>query len=150
MTSIFTPEGWMDNTAHLNAENIVKYMQNNETLQGIVEKCDENYNLHINLGNNICGIMPREEVEGINLGSDGLPKTNLCTGKVHKYVQFKIKDIKDSNTVVVSRKQVQDEALKWVKGELKAGDVVTRNSKKNRKLWGFYRNRWRSCWISTY
>lgn len=138
----FTPEGWIDETAMLGQSDISKFMQNKQTLQGIVDECDNNYNLHIKLGNNIQGVMPREEVEGINVGIDGLPKVNLCTGKVNKYVQFKIKDIKDENTVILSRKDVQNEAVEWVKNNLQVGDIVTRNSKKNGKLWSFYRN-WR-------
>lgn len=121
----FIPEGCMNNTSNLSMQNITECFNNKSTLQGIVENCDENYNLYIQLGNNIQGIMPRTEVEGINIGEDGLPKTNLCTGKVHKYVQFKIKEIKDNNTVLLSRKDVQNEAIEWVKNDLKAGDIVT-------------------------
>ena len=145
-----TPEGWLDKIAVLNEENIEEYIQNKKTLQGIVEECDDEFNLHINLGNNIRGIIPRSEVEGINIGEDGLPKINLCTGKVHKYVQFKVKQKKDENTVFLSRKEVQNEALNWVKKELKEGDLVTRNSQENRKLWSIYRNWWRNSRISSY
>lgn len=146
----FMPEGWIDEKSVLNEQNITQYMQNNKTLQGIVEECDDKYNLHINLGNNIKGIIPREEVEGINIGIDGLPKTNLCTGKVNKYVQFKIKEVKDNNTLLLSRKDVQQEAIQWIKNDLKVGDLVTRNCKKNRKLWCIYRNWRRSCRFSSY
>lgn len=124
----FTPEGWIDEAAMIGQNDIGRFMQNNQTLQGIVKECDNNYNLHINLGNNIQGVIPREEVEGINVGIDGLPKVNLCTGKVNKYVQFKIKEIKDENTVILSRKDVQNEAIKWAKEDLKVGDIVTRHS----------------------
>ena len=146
----FMPEGWIDEKSVLNEQNITQYMQNNKTLQGIVEECDDKYNLHINLGNNIKGIIPREEVEGINIGIDGLPKTNLCTGKVNKYVQFKIKEVKDNNTLLLSRKDVQQEAIQWIKNDLKVGDLVTRNCKKNRKLWCIYRNWRRSSRFSSY
>lgn len=147
---LFVPEGWNEKTAILDEEKIEQYKKQKRTLQGIVEKCDEDYNLYINLGNNIQGIIPREEVEGIILGEDGLPKTNLCTGKVNKYVQFKIKEIKENNVVVLSRKQVQQEAIRKIKSQLNIGDFVVRNSEKNRKLWGFYRNWWRRSWIGTY
>jgi len=125
IANTFMPEGWEDRTTILGQNDINKYLQNNQTLQGIVEECDSNYNLHIKLGNNIQGVIPREEVEGINLGLDGLPKVNLCTGKVNKYVQFKIKEVKDDNTVILSRKDVQNEAVQWAKNDLKAGDIVT-------------------------
>ena len=54
-----------------------------------MERCDKDYNLYVNLGNKLIGIIPHNEIEGINLEQDGLPKQNLCTGKVHKFVQFK-------------------------------------------------------------
>ncbi|MBP3801179.1 MAG: 30S ribosomal protein S1 [Clostridia bacterium] len=121
----FTPEGWVDKISVLQPDELTTCIRNNQTLQGIVDECDSNYNLHINLGNNIQGVMPREEVEGINLGIDGLPKTNLCTGKVHKYVQFKVKQVNDDNTVLLSRKDVQNEAMQWLKNDLKPGEIVT-------------------------
>lgn len=119
------PEGWNNEISDINENNIDKYIENNETLQGLVKKCDEQYNLYIGFDNGITGIIPRDEVEGINIDEKGLPKTNLCTGKVHKFVQFKIKEKKNDNTVILSRKQVQKEALDWVKNSLKIGEKVT-------------------------
>ena len=121
----FVPEGWDNQITKLNRSNIKQYMKNHETLQGLVKECDDNYNLYINFDNGLKGIMPREEVEGINLQEDGLPKTNLCTGKVHKFVQFKVTDINNEGTVTLSRKKVQEEALNWVKNDLKVGQKVT-------------------------
>ena len=69
--------------------------------------------------------MPRSEVEGINLQRNGLPKTNLCTGKVNKFVQFKVKDVGNNGIAILSRKDVQSEALNWVKKDLSVGDIVT-------------------------
>ena len=121
----FVPEGWDNEITKLNRSNIKQYMENHETLQGLVKECDDNYNLYISFDNGLKGIMPREEVEGINLQEDGLPKTNLCTGKVHKFVQFKVTDINNEGTVTLSRKKVQEEALNWVKNDLKVGQKVT-------------------------
>lgn len=121
----FKPEGWNEEITPLNQENVENYMNTNEILQGFVNDCDENYNLHIQFENGLTGIMPRQEVEAINLEENGLPKTNLCTGKVHKFVQFKIKEAKDRNNVIVSRKEVQEETLTWIKEKLQEGDKVT-------------------------
>ena len=71
------------------------------------------------------GIIPREEVEGINIQEDGLPKESLCTGKVHKFVQFKVKDIDSQDRLILSRKQVQQEALSYIKNDLEVGQKVT-------------------------
>ena len=121
----FKPEGWNNEITKLDKNNIEEYIKTNETLQGLVEKCDENYNLSVKFENGLRGIIPREEVEGINLEKDGLPKTNLCTGKVHKFVQFKVKEAKEGNNVILSRKQVQEEALEWVKKDLQVGEKIT-------------------------
>ena len=120
----FMPEGWDNTVSTLDGANIQEIINNQTTLQGIVKNCDNDYNLHINLGT-YEGIMPRAEIEGINLQSDGLPKTNLCTGKVNRFVQFKVKDVEEDGTAILSRKAVQNEALNWVKNDLKVGDIVT-------------------------
>ncbi len=120
----FKPEGWNNEITQLNTNNIENYIHTDEVLQGLVKKCDDNYNLYIQFQNGLTGIMPRQEVEAINIEETGLPKTNLCTGKVHKFVQFKIKEAKDGNNVIISRKEVQKETLEWIKSELKEGDKV--------------------------
>lgn len=121
----FKPEGWNNEITPLNKSNIDSYINTNEVLQGLVKKCDDNYNLYIQFENGLTGIMPRQEIEAINIEESGLPRTNLCTGKVHKFVQFKIKEAKDKNNIIVSRKKVQEEALEWIKKDLKEGDKVT-------------------------
>ena len=118
------PEGWNNEISQIDISKIKNYIQNDEIMQGLVKKCDKDYNLYINLQNGLTGIMPREEIEAINLQQNNLPRENICTGKVHKFVQFKIKEIKDDNTIIISRKNVQEEALKWVKNDLEVGQRV--------------------------
>ncbi len=120
----FKPEGWNNEITNVEKNNITQYIENNETLQGIVKECDENFNLYINLGNGITGLIPRQEVEKINVDENGIPKSNLCTGKVHKFVQFKVKEEKDNNVLILSRKDVQEEALNWIRNDLKEGQKV--------------------------
>ena len=120
----FKPEGWNNEISKLDFECIDESIENRKIMQGLVNKCDENYNLYVNLNSNITGIMPREEIEAINLEEDNLPKKNLCVGKVHKFIQFKIKQKKDDNTVIISRKDVQEEALNWIKTDLQVGQRV--------------------------
>ena len=120
----FKPEGWNNEISKINFADINKCIENNEIMQGLVKRCDKNYNLYVNLENGLTGIMPREEIEAINLQENNLPKENICIGKVHKFVQFKIKEIKDDNTVIISRKDVQEEALDWIKNDLEVGQKV--------------------------
>lgn len=111
-TFSFFPEGWKEDIG-----------ETNEVLQGIVEKCDENYNLHVKMDNGNMGIIPRGEVEAFNLDDNGFPKTNLCVGKVHKYVQFKIKENNGDN-IILSRKELQNDVINSIKKDLQIGQIV--------------------------
>lgn len=93
-------------------------------MQGIVKKCDSNYNLYVNLGNNFKGIIPREEVEAFNVDENGFSNPKICKNKVNQIVQFKVKKKQDEHTFLLSRKEVEQEALSWMKNELKVGQVV--------------------------
>ena len=121
----FLPEGWNNEVTKVDKTKIQQYIENQDILQGLVKECDINYNLYVNFENGLQGIIPREEVEAINIQENGLPKENLCTGKVHKFVQFQIKDIEGPNRLILSRKQVQQEALNYIKNDLKVGEKVT-------------------------
>lgn len=120
----FDPEGWEENFRPMSKEYLNKAMQAGSIMQGVVKKCDASYNLHIDFGNNVTGIIPREEVEAINIDEMGYPKPNICTSKVNQYVQFKIKDIDERDKYILSRKEVGKEALLWVKNELEVGQIV--------------------------
>lgn len=120
----FLPEGWKEELNSFDLKATEDFMKEGTILQGMVERCDESYNLHVNLGNQMQGIIPREEVEAIHLGEDGLPKTNLCTGKVHKFIQFKVKG-KDGDQLLLSRKEAQEEVLDTIKTSLKVGQTVS-------------------------
>ena len=120
----FMPEGWEEKATFTTDEQLRNAIQTGEILQAKVSKCDNNYNLYVDLGNNIKGIIPREEVEAINVDETGFPKPNICTSKVNKLVQFKVKDIDSKNNFILSRKEVGKEALNWITGELQEGMVV--------------------------
>ncbi len=109
----FFPEGWKNQ----------EMIETNDILQGIVERCDKDYNLYVKLDNGTTGIIPRKEVEAINIDANGLPKTNLCVGKVNKYVQFKIKE-KQGENIIFSRKEAQEEVLDYIKKDLEVGQTV--------------------------
>lgn len=120
----FIPEGWEENYRPMSKDYLNKAMQAGTIMQGIVKKCDSNYNLHIDFGNNVTGIIPREEVEAINVDETGFPKPNICISKVNQYVQFKVKNIDEKDKYILSRKEVGNEALIWVRNELKEGQIV--------------------------
>ena len=120
----FEPEGWEENFRPMSKEYLENAMRKGTILQGIVKKCDDSYNLHVDFGNNIIGVIPRSEVEAVNVDETGFPKPNICVSKVNKYVQFKITDEVSKNKFILSRKQVGNEALQWVKDSLKEGEIV--------------------------
>ena len=126
----FFPEGWKNE----------KIESTNGILQGFVTNCDKDFNLHVELENGEKGIIPREEVEAINVDENGIPKANLCEGKVHKFVQFKLKE-KDGDKLIFSRKDVQQEVLNSVKTDLKVGDkieIIPNHSCSTANLCSFY------------
>lgn len=120
----FIPEGWIENAEYISKENLINAINTGEIFQGLVKKCDSNYNLYINLGNNLTGIIPREEIEAINLEETGLPNPKICTNKVNKYVQFKVKELDKEDNFILSRKEVGKDAINWLKNDLKEGQVV--------------------------
>ena len=123
-TQKFIPEGWENRPQAFSLEDLNIAYVNGNIMQAKVNKCDSNYNLYLDLGNNITGIIPREEIEALSVDETGFPKPNICTSKVNKFVQFKVKDISKKDTVILSRKAVGKEAVKWVKNDLKEGMQV--------------------------
>lgn len=120
----FVPEGWVEDSCSITEQQLTNAITTGEILQGKVSKCDSNYNLYVDLGNNIKGVIPREEVEAVNIDETGFPKPNICTSKVNKLVQFKVKNVDSRNNYILSRKAVGKEALNWITNELQEGMVV--------------------------
>ena len=131
----FIPEGWVETKDNL--DNLQKAFTDGDILQWYVNNCDSNYNLHIDLGNNIKGIIPRNELEEINTDEFGYCNPSICKNKVNNFIQFKIKEIYDDTNVLLSRRNVQKEALDWVKNDLKVGMVVKGIVKNMRKFGAF-------------
>ncbi len=120
----FMPEGWSVNKFELTKDKLINAISTGEILQAKVNKCDSNYNLYVDLGNELTGVIPREEVEAVNVDETGFPKPNICTSKVNRYVQFKVKDIDSKNNYILSRRDVGKEALNWITNELQEGMIV--------------------------
>lgn len=114
----------MKNSLGVTKEILNNAIQTGDILQGIVKKCDLNNNLHLDFGNNVKGIIPWREVEAINVDNKGYTKPSICKNKVNKLVQFKVKGIDNNNNFILSRKDVEKEALLWMKQELQEGQVV--------------------------
>ena len=120
----FIPEGWYNTKENFSIDTLEKAMQSGKIIQGFAYKCDENYNIHVNLGQNIDGIIPRNEIDILGTNDNGEPKIGICKNKVNNFVQFKVKEICDESKIILSRKDVCIDALNWVNNELKVGMIV--------------------------
>lgn len=120
----FIPEGWQREEHCISGDIIKEALNDGRIITGKVTACDSNYNLHVDFNKQLKGIIPREEVEAMNVEETGFPKPNICMSKVNKYVQFKVKNINKEGTVILSRRDVGKEALYWAINELKEGQVV--------------------------
>lgn len=120
----FIPEGWLENFSPVTKDTLINAIETGEVMQGIVNKCDSNYNLYVDFGNNLKGVIPRDQIEAINIDETGFPKPNICTSKVNKYVQFKVKDVDKKDYFILSRKAVGEDALNWIKQDVKIGQIV--------------------------
>ena len=78
----FIPEGWASAPQAFSLEELSKASANGDIIQARVSRCDSNYNLYVDLGNNITGIIPRDEIEAINIDETGFPKPNICKSKI--------------------------------------------------------------------
>jgi small subunit ribosomal protein S1 len=129
----FIPEGWKDTNDIYTKEELNQAYQNGNIMEGLVYDCDENYNLHINLGNGVTGIIPRNELDAVSHDEYGFVSPSICKNKVNTVVQFKIKEMYSENQLMLSRKQVGEEALDWVKNNLEVGmtlNGIVRNIRK--------------------
>ena len=120
----FIPEGWNEVNKVFSLDELNMASVNGNIIEAKVTRCDSNYNLYLDLGNNITGIIPRDEVEAINVDETGFPKPNICTSKINKFVQFKVKDTSKKSAVILSRRAVGKDAMNWMKNDLKEGMQV--------------------------
>ena len=123
----FVPEGWDDTKENFELQDLQNAKLQGTVMQGFVNKCDENYNLQVHLGKDIIGIIPRNEMDAVNVDDFGMTNPSICKNKVNQFVQFKVKEIYDENRLLLSRKEAGKEALNWVKNDLKEGMTVNRN-----------------------
>ena len=105
----FIPEGWNESENKYSMQDLKSALDKNATLQGKIERIDNKFNAYINLGNDIKGIIPSNELGNIM--------------KNNPYVQFKVSSI-DRDVCYLSRKAVKNESLKWAINDLSEGDVV--------------------------
>lgn len=119
----FIPEGWYIDKKNLNSKMLDKAIQTQQTLEAKVSKCDEGCNLYLEFEGNKFGIINKDEIE--LLSKDNVEfKKNISTSKVNRYVQFKVKGIDESDNYILSRKDVEKEAISWMNNEINEGAIL--------------------------
>ena len=132
----FIPEGWIETKENYSLDDIKNAYKKGKILQGFVEKCDFEFNLHVRLGDGILGIIPRDEIDLFGTDEYGLTKSSICKSKEHTFIQFKIKDILDDK-IVLSRKKASQDSLNWFMKNLDSGMIVRGIVKNIRKYGAF-------------
>lgn len=120
----FIPEGWNETQENFSLEQLQNAMVTGKVMQGFVNKYDENCNLQVYLNRDIIGIIPRNEMDALSLDDFGMTNQSICKNKVNQFVQFKVKEIYNENKVLLSRKEVGNAALEWIKSDLQVGEIV--------------------------
>lgn len=120
----YVPEGWFVENKAIGESTLNNAIQTQETLEARVSHCDENFNLYVKFADDRIGVINRNEIE-TNASEDiELFKKNVSTSKINKFVQFKVKGIDEANNYILSRKDVEKEAMSWVKDEVTEGKVL--------------------------
>lgn len=120
----FVPEGWYVGKKTIGESTLNNAIETQEVLEAKVVNCDENYNLYVDFGNNKMGIINRNEIEANANENIESFKTNVSTSKVNKYVQFKVKGIDEKNNYILSRRDVENDALSWIKKDVNEGNIL--------------------------
>ena len=132
----FMPEGWFEESENIVKDNIKEFESSGKVIQGLVKECDCNCNLHVKFGNNIEGIIPRKEVEALELDENGNVDIKSCERKVNKYIQFKVKSVEDDK-IILSRKDATLDAINWFKQDVKEGMILNGIVKNIRQFGAF-------------
>ena len=127
----FMPEGCLlkteQNIAYTKSySGLEKAIEDNVILEGTAVLCDHNLNLHVDLGEKIKGIIPKEEILYQNFGKE--PKDIAILTRVGKAVAFKVLGLTRSNrgeiTAILSRKAAQKECFEKYISRLVCGDII--------------------------
>lgn len=115
----YAPEGFFLSTPTLDA--LRRGADRGDIFQAMCIKCDENHNLHIDLG--CCmGIIPREEAAlGI---AEGTTKEYAILSRVGKPVSFQVMGFDQNGNAILSRRRAQLDARNYFMSSLRSGDIL--------------------------
>ncbi len=127
----FMPEGSLltseENYSYLrNYEGLEKAIKDNINLEATAVLCDHKLNLHVELGDGIKGIIPKDEILYPCFGKE--PRDIAILTRVGKAVVFKVKELVRSQRgdiiAILSRRAAQEECIKEYTSKLMPGDII--------------------------
>jgi small subunit ribosomal protein S1 len=129
--NIYRPEGTLitevkNNEYTCSIEGLERALRQGVILEGRVLLCDAFMNLHVDFGNGLRGIIPKDECQ-YSEEKDEVKDIAILT-RVGKTVCFKVIGFKETGTkekcAVLSRRQAQIECKQYYVDTLSAGDVI--------------------------
>ena len=125
----YLPEGeklhTQENLSYISSlSGLERAMREDRILEAVALKCDEDFNLHLNLYG-IKAIIPREECL-LTHKNESIKDIAIIT-RVGKPVCFKVKSIEqdgDTYIAILSRKDAQTECQSYYLASLRAGDII--------------------------
>ena len=127
----YMPEGMLiktdQNYEYISSKSgLERALERQVVLEAPVTMCDHSFNLHVELGGGMTGIIPRDEV---SYSTNGEPVKDIAIlTRVGKPVCFKVVGFrrgKDSDTVaVLSRRAAQKECIENYLSDLCPGDII--------------------------
>ena len=128
--NVYKPEGILIKTSKnyeliSSRAGLERALEKQIILEAPVTLCDHNFNLHVELGGGMKGIIPRDEVE---FSPDGEPTKDIAIlTRVGKTVCFKVmgfRELGKSTVAILSRRTAQSECYECFIKNLARGDVV--------------------------
>lgn len=125
--SKYKPEGFIRGSKLVYTEDeIIEAINSNKILEGMAIRSDSNNNLYVELGNNICGVIPYDEFDYREDNSE--VKGIQVMSKVGKIVAFKVIKVEineqGKKCIVLSRRLAQIDCKKNYINSLTVGQVI--------------------------
>ncbi len=106
-------------------DNIEKAYKENQLIEGKVVRYDDNFNLIVDFGKKIEGIIYRDDVSLVR-SEEGIVPENVVIGNLNRTIKLKIKNIDENGKYkyILSKKDVEVESRKWMQNNLKENMIM--------------------------
>lgn len=106
-------------------DNIENAYKENEIIEAKVIRYDDNFNLIVDFGKKIEGIIYRDDVSLVR-NEEGIVPENVVIGNLNRKIKLKVKKIDNEGQYkyVLSKKDVEVESRKWMQNNLKKNMIM--------------------------